>query len=279
MKPLLYCSDSLHEVRGEQMRPLKTLRRIWNDLRQLKNVEAYVVLLLVIVWVVVSSIGIETLFPDEAQRITIVLNLILTALGILIFRITYSEQGNASQLDDYLNDRSTFEPFDTALKRKRQLWIYGASATNIINDHSRAIHDEILNRKDGEIRIIIQNPHAVHGMSILKQQIDENVSYQIQELESEIARSLRTFTLIQGWRDVAGRFEYRLLDFSPGFSMVAFDPDQRDGKIIVEFYGYANRDTNDRMHITLTRQESEHWYNYWKGQFESMWEHATPPNP
>jgi hypothetical protein len=93
------------------MRPLKTLRRIGTDLRQLKNVEAYVVLLLVIVWVVVSIVGIETLFPDEAQRITIVLNLILTALGILIFRITYSEQGNASQLDDYLNDRSTFEPF------------------------------------------------------------------------------------------------------------------------------------------------------------------------
>lgn len=261
------------------MRPLKTLQRIGKDLRQLKNVEAYVVLGLVVVWLVVSIVGIETLFPDESQRFTLVLNLILTALGVLIFRITYSEQTAPTNLDDYLNDRSTFEPFHTALKGKRQLWIYGASATNIINDNSRAIHDQILNRKDGELRIIIQNPNAQAGMSVLKQQIDENVSYQIQELEAEIGRSLRTFSLIQGWKDVAGNFEYRLLDLSPGFSMVAFDPDQRDGKIIVEFYGYANRDTNDRMHITLTRQESEHWYNYWKGQFESMWEHANPPTP
>ena len=261
------------------MRPLKTLRRIGKDLRQFKNVEAYVVLGLGMVWVVISTIGIETLFPDESQRFSIALYLILAALGVLIFRITYNGQETSSRLDDYLNDRSTFEPFHTALKGKRQLWIYGASATNIINDHSRAIHDEILNRKDGEIRIIIQNPDAPDGMSVLKRQIDENVSYQIQELEAEIKRSLRTFALIEGWKDVAGNFEYRLLDISPGFSMVAFDPDQRDGKIIVEFYGYANRDTNDRMHITLTRQESEHWYNYWKGQFESMWEHAQQPTP
>ncbi len=74
---------------------------------------------------------------------------------------------------------------------------------------------------------------------------------------------------------VNGSFEYRLLDYNPGFSLVAIDPSARDGRLIVEFHGFHNEATSSRMHMELARQQSDHWYAYWSEQFNRIWEAAA----
>jgi hypothetical protein len=58
---------------------------------------------------------------------------------------------------------------------------------------------------------------------------------------------------------------------------VAVDPDTKNGRIIVEFHGYRNESTDKRMNIELTRENSDRWYTYWTGQFQSMWDRARVP--
>lgn len=71
--------------------------------------------------------------------------------------------------------------------------------------------------------------------------------------------------------NVNGQFEYRLANFSAGFSLVAIDADSRNGIVTVEFQGYHNDTPMSRMHIELKRKDSERWYQYWLDQFELVW--------
>ncbi len=55
------------------------------------------------------------------------------------------------------------------------------------------------------------------------------------------------------------------------------DPTIQGGTIILEFHGYHNESANTRMHIELTRTNSEHWYAYWIDQFDQIWQTAQQP--
>lgn len=256
------------DIAGFFARLIRTLRRIGSDLSELKNIEMYVVAGIAVVFAVV------TLFEDsisDEHKWTIA----LAALALLVYNITVPEK-EAFDLDELLDDRAHFVPLPERIKSARQLWIYGPSCVNILNSQNTyAIKNEILSKPNGECRVIIQNPGKEAAMEILRTLLDDNNDHQIQELPKAIQDTLGVLGKMKGW-DVQGTFDYKLLDFGPGFSMVAIDPDKRSGVIIVEFYGFYHEHTAGRMHIELTREQSERWYTYWRGQFDRMWMAASP---
>ncbi len=60
-----------------------------------------------------------------------------------------------------------------------------------------------------------------------------------------------------------------------GFSLISIDPTTRKGHVIVEFHGFHNEATSCRMHIEVTRRQSDYWYAYWTNQFGRIWEAST----
>ncbi len=72
-----------------------------------------------------------------------------------------------------------------------------------------------------------------------------------------------------------GKIDYRLLDYSPGFSIVVVDPDGKDGRLVIEFFGYHNDLINDRMHLQIERRSSQYWFEYWAKQYQMMWESGS----
>ena len=68
-----------------------------------------------------------------------------------------------------------------------------------------------------------------------------------------------------------------MLDYNPGFSLVAVNPSARDGRFIVEFHAFHNDATSSRMHIEIGRKQSDHWCTYWRDQFERIWDAASAP--
>jgi hypothetical protein len=144
-------------------------------------------------------------------------------------------------------------------------------------ENSLAIKDHILSQKDGELRVIVQNPNEKAAVDILIKQLDESIDYKLQDFPHAIQETLTRLRNIKQW-NVAGTFEYRLLDYCPGFSMVAIDPDKNDGVVIVEFYGYHHEHMVRRMNIEITKAKSERWYLYWVSQFDYMWKDAKAPS-
>lgn len=180
-------------------------------------------------------------------------------------------------LDDVLQDRSEYPKFKDRLKGKRTLWIYGASAINILSDENlQAIREEILNHKDGELRVIIQDPEQKVAMEILKKQLDDSVDYPVQYMHEAVPETLKRLNAISTWK-CPGTFKYGLLAYNPGFSLVVIDPVQSNGVVIPEIYAYHNEHTGSRMHIEITRDLSLRWYDYWVSQFDYMWDEARKP--
>jgi hypothetical protein len=96
-------------------------------------------------------------------------------------------------------------------------------------------------------------------------------------MAESLSLSRRQIELMSRW-PVAGRLEYRFLDYNPGFSLVAVDPSHKDGSVLVEFHAFHNGTTNARMHFDLNRKNSEQWFSYWVSQFDHIWNAAKPPH-
>lgn len=251
-----------------------TFKRFFADILAGYHIEAYVVAIFSFGFAVLTAFGDGV--SDEYKMAAL-----LAGMGLLVYNITVPSAGaGPGRLDDYLNDRADFQPLPERIKNARTLWIYGPSAINILNDGNlRAIQDSILSNDKGNLRVMIQNPAEETEIARLVVQLDENVQFQRQDLPKAIADSLDLLGRMSQW-EVVGQVNYRVLDFNPGFSLVVIDPDKPTGVAIVEFYGYTHRDTSSRMHIEISRAESEKWYTYWVNQYDEMWKAASPyPTP
>lgn len=239
---------------------LRTLRRVGSDILAGKNLEAYVIAAVALVLAIFGIL-------DNALSDDLKLAAILAALSLLVFKTTTPEQ-QATDLDSILLDRQSFGPFRDFIRGGRTLWIYAPSAVNVLRN-APEIKQEILD-KGGHLRVLLQDPDGTAGLDILHRQLDKLFSL---DLDDDIKASLRTLRNMRTW-NTPGKVEYGMLFYSPGFSLVIVDPDGRDGRLIVEFFGYQTELISERMHIQITRQQSQYWFEYWATQFDNMWKTA-----
>jgi hypothetical protein len=246
---------------------MQFIKRVLTDIKKRQNIEIYAIGFGAFVVAIASLFG-DAILANLGDNV--VNSMMLAALGLLVLAIS-TPQKDKSALDDYLDDRSNLGAFADRLQGARKLYIYAPSAANILHgDNAEVIRREIISKKDGDLRVIIQNPDKEAAVDILVDQLDRSLEFQVQHLPEELQRTIRQFKLIHSW-DLPGHTELKMLDYSPGFSMVMIDPDRNNGQIIVEVHGYQNESTRSRMHIVITKKESERWFVYWQHQFETMW--------
>ncbi|MCA9903694.1 MAG: hypothetical protein KC547_07545 [Anaerolineae bacterium] len=235
-------------------------RRVLNDVSQGRNLESYVVAALGIALLAAGVLG----SVDQSVQMA----LIIAALTVLVLRSTAPETGIFA-LDDVLKDRQAFGSFKDFIGDGRTLWMFAPSAVNIFNDAS-PVKSAILDR-GGEVCVILLDPKAETVISYVQGQLDSAG----QELASDIRRTVRSLDQLQK----SGKVTYGFLPFSPGFSLTIIDPDKPGGRLIVEYHGFRNEFTGNRMHIEITRAQSEYWFDYWVNQFVEMRKVAFAPEP
>ncbi len=242
---------------------LRTLKTILDDIFAFRNIETYVTVFVALVVIVLSLI-------QDAVPLNIQMAVLLAAVALLVLK-SVTQERRTIDLDDVLHDRKDFRPLREFIHGGHTLWVYGPSAVNVIRS-ADAIKSEILDR-GGTMRVLMQNPKETASVAILQQQLDKihDLLGDIQQVQDTLGRVTEV--------SKNGRIEYRLLPYSPGFSMIVVDPEGRDGRLIVEFYGYSNQQIQERMHIEIRRDSSQHWFEYWKNQYEVMWDNASAPDP
>jgi hypothetical protein len=257
------------EVRVAEVVSVEVIRRIGRDLRSRRNVEAYVVAATAVVFAVLSVVG--DLAGENLRWAAT-----LAALGLLVYRL--ADPVEAVDLDRVLHSRIAFDdvPFAARIRNAEVLWVYGPSAVNLISSIMNDLRRTVLARPNGVVRIVVLDPDDATAVALATRQLDERVEFPTQEMPDALGRTVERLERLAGW-ETAGRIEHRFAPFNPGFSVVAIDPHGKDGVVIVEFHGLHNESETDRMHIELTRRASEHWYDYWTGQFEHLWSLARPP--
>lgn len=249
---------------------MRTLRRIGRHLRHRRHVEAYIVAAASVV-LAVGSLGGDVVSEDLRWAT------VLAALSVLTYHITVP--GSTSDLDDVLHNRTSFEEtsFASRLRGAKVVWIMGPSVINLLTGATAgALRSTVLNRHDGEVRVIVLDPSDAAVVELTARHIDDATDYPAEDLRSAVKATAERLAKMAAW-GVAGSFEYRFMSFNPGFSIVAIDPYGRGGVLLVEFHGVHNESAASRMHIELTRAASEPWYLYWRDQFEHLWQDARRP--
>lgn len=235
-------------------------QRVLADVVAGRNIEAYAVTAVAITLAVIGVV--DDVVPDSLKFAAI-----LAALALLVLKSTAPDK-QAVDLDAVLMDRQSYGPFREFIQGAQTLWIYGPSAVNVLRN-AHDIKREVLDR-GGTLRVLIQDPASPLGMDVLVRQLDK-----FYDLADDIKTALRTLDNMQ--RQSPGAVEYGLVPYSPGFSLLVVDPDGRDGRLVVEFYGYENEQIIDRMHITIARHQSQYWFEYWANQYDLMWKARRDP--
>lgn len=233
------------------------LHRGIDDLRHGRNLDTYVTFA---VGIAVTALGIF-----DVVHIRFVLGAMLAALAFLVLHAQPIPP--APGLDDVLCDRSSFEPFPALLGKARDVRVYGPTAVHVII-HA-AEHRRLLLDRGGRLRIVIQGNDPAQ-LAWTGEQLDKSLDF-----GHSHAMSLGELRRLAG---VPG-FEYRLLGGNPGFSMVVVDADAPHGYLVVEFHGFADVSINDRMHVRIGKTASPHWFAYWLGRFEAIWNAAAADTP
>lgn len=245
---------------SEKNTMLRLLKRIGVDILSGKNIETYVVTIVAVIVAFLSVI--EDVVPLDLQMAAL-----LAAVALLVFK-TADPETPTIDLDTVLQDRQSFQPFREFIKGGTELWIYGPSAVTAMAN-SPDIEREILER-GGSVQVLMQDPNERVALDILHQQLDVMSHL----LESDIARSV---SILETMKARHSEIDYRFLPYSPGFSLVIVDPDGRDARLIIEFFGFEGQSINDRMHIEIHRNQSNYWFEYWASQYITMWEKAREP--
>jgi hypothetical protein len=255
-------------------------RRVARDLRDRRFIDVYSVAIVAFVLAVVSVVG----YGSDQLRWSVV----LAALGLLVLRISVPETGPEASLDGLLLDRFAFDavPLADRLRDAREVWIFAPSAANLLTSHNcELLRTGPLSRDGGIVRVVVLDPSRGAVIELATRQLDDALTQPSHEFPAALAATVGKLQTMARW-PVAGSFEYRLLAYNPGFSLVAIDPGARGGRLIVEFHAFHNEATSSRMHVEITRKQSDRWYTYWAEQFEYLWAEASapdgvslPPNP
>ena len=213
---------------------MKTLRRIWNDILQRRNLEAYGATLVAFVVVIFSLI-------QDAVPLNLQIAALLAGVGLLVFKTTEPREETPVELEDILKDRQHYGKLRDFIHNANTVWVYGASAVNVMRNVDD-IKREILDR-GGTVRVLMQDPLEEDSVRILYRQLD-----QMHDLRRDIEGTLSIIDRIKS-KEIRGTVEHRFVPYSPGFSLLVVDPDSKNGRLVVEFYGYKNELITERMHI------------------------------
>src|SRR5690242_9473896 len=246
--------------------------RIISDIRNRRFVDAYSAAFVAFTLAVISLIG--DVVPDQLRWAAL-----LAGVGILVLRVTTPEP--AATIDMILMDRFKFDehPLQDRIRNAKEVCIFAPSGVNILSAHNcELLRKGVLSKSGGIVRVVVLDPGQEAAIGIATRQLDDALDYPVQDFGASLDRTLHLLRSMASWK-VDGSFEFKLLPYNPGFSLVAIDPSAKNGQIIVEFHGFHNESTSSRMHIEVTRAQSERWYTYWVTQFGEIWESALQEQP
>lgn len=235
-----------------------------------KDIDLYLVLLLA---VTVAVLGLLNRVSTAA-----ILAAILGTLSILAFghirtrRLLHLQRDVLNALAQpgrtTLRDRDEFGRFQDRVRRARTLWLFGPSLLTVFPPNSGFLLD--LLRKGLDLRLLVIDPRSAQ-LGFIAGQLKTSESVFRQEI----------LTTIGGYRDLLdsgvgrGNLELRTTEVNPGFSMVLIDDGSGHSEAIVEMHCYQAR-IDGRPHIEINTKYEPSWCDFFKRQFELLWDAAQP---
>ncbi len=254
----------------------KILEIIWTDIKELKNLELYIILLAVVALFIFDILGVETF--------SLLTQIILATLAVLVYGLIDERHTNKTikekltSIEEQINNNLTGRTVRASnffLSNKPQLnelfssantiWLLGYSLSRTIRDNYYIISERL--SKGASIRIIVLDPA-------------NDALLEMADLESDAATAENWRNAILGTREsvlhlakyskAANFTELGYLPYAPSFGMTIIDPDESNGLCFVEIYHHRSAAPNATFELQAS--DDVFWYKFFKDQFEKLWQ-------
>lgn len=189
-------------------------------------------------------------------------------VGKIAERLKAHPAGVELSAELFLKDRTVDLPFEQYVGPAQEIWLFGATLANIVSGHAGFLKDRV--RKGSGLKVLLMDPKSPH-ISMAALILEETEQSLIDDLNVAKTRFLR----IRAESSEPTAIEIRTTSLFPLFSIVGTDVDQPQGRIRVELYPYRNR-LHSRPHFELEAARDKQWYDYYRQQFEKLWNDSTP---
>jgi hypothetical protein len=252
---------------------MKVLYTIFSDVRKGENIDIYLSILAGVVIFVMDLLGVVQLQSIIAVTLLVLSLLSLSNLGtrrtLAELNITIQKLEGKRGAASFLRDRNSYHPLTQTIAAARKVYIAGPTLINVFSTAAGYIHAEKLNNQGATVQILLLDPESSAINSAAKCMNESVVN-----LRKDIRRTL---SYVETWLTAgvqSGSVVVKLMSAHLNMGMVLLDPDEEDGRIFVEFIGYASR-LHSRPHIELTRQNDAVWYEYYFKQYQKLWDDST----
>jgi len=243
-------------------------KNIWSDIKQRKNLELYITLLVIIGVFLADILGVDTQ--------TILVELVLATLAVLLYTIVDLRHTNR-QVEEKLGQITTvptaqnfFRRWDEGLFQKRFQFAQKelslcAVANQIFIDKNQGEITGFLAR-GGKIRcLLVDLKSPTLGAAAER---NTGSDRDPKTLAAQIALSIRSLkALAQQYPD---QIEIRLMDHVPSAIITMVDPSERDGTLFITLNGFEQPHYT-RPSMILNRADSGEWFDFYQASFEHMW--------
>jgi hypothetical protein len=253
---------------GKQM---KYLRVVWQDIRAGQNLDIY---LTIIISVAIAILGIFQVVEQTIISATVLAMLALVANTLLQNRRAndllqkrmsamegYEFLGR--ELEDYYQQNEALSTASTAL-------FWGVTLERLI-PHVQAELQEGLRQGRLKARFLLLKPesNAVKMAAFSMRNGNER------RINTAINMAIERVTDLASDANKPAKLEVRVVDYLPPWTLIAFDPSLKKGKMFISISLFRHR-IRDRPSFQLDAEKHGYWMRTFTEQFEELWGEAEP---
>jgi hypothetical protein len=250
---------------------MQILKRIWEDISRGENIDLYLTVVVAFGLVVLNLLGLASA--------SLIAPITLAVLGLLAIATLGTRYHIEKQLQRFtlsppsgLRGRSELPSFRERGNSASEIIIVGVSLISAVTPNLDFFEQAM---KSGcKIRFLLLDPAspAIQTWTMLSK---------FPDIQLDIRQTLKSLDiLVQMKGETRGSCEVRLAPVFLPFGVAAFDPNKENGLMNVEsliYKGYLG----DRPHILLTKAGDAKWFDFFKSQYEQLWDDSkiwTPTN-
>jgi hypothetical protein len=256
---------------------IKILRESISDIREGKNIDAYIAISLSIV---IALLGLFSIVNNQ-----IVNTVILICLGWLMSNTLNSHKENAKKLDvalqnitqgrtvlsaklffseNYVNNSQSFQD---AINTANELYIAGYAQNRMIVSYAPQISR--ICSSGGTFKLIVMDPSS--SLIELANKRSATPS-KVSDVQHQHQAALAKLGSIKEQHFTKGIFEVRLIDFIIPYTIIGFDFANPEKAKIYIWLTPFKEPSRTRPGFVVTEKDDPEWYHFFKGQFEKMWD-------
>lgn len=255
------------------MNILKYIKRIGHDIHTGQNVDIYITIVISIALAVLSIFGIVSQ--------TIIFSALLTIIAIIPYSMLVNRQQNEETmvvLSNLKDDRSLGARFFhheeddlteivQTIKNSQRIILWGYTLSTHL-PYLKEVIEKGLDRGLQVTILLIKPSGTALEMAAFRSESRTNKNKLNKELEDNLDR----LEEIKKGRPNA-KFEYKVIDYFPPYTMYIYDPHLPIGKIRVKL-STLEVPNDERPTYYLTKKDDEYWFLFHLNQFDVAWKKA-----